>query len=204
MRNGSRSGPRRYQKYKLQRTPREQSLTFNRWSGPISGTCIAGVVSFYADAALNNLDTSDIAAAFDLYRINSVTACVTPLVDPANSGLVNNHVLQIYLAEDIYGEFTTPTYSQITGFANCKMRLLGSGQQLWYKFKPRVKNTVDNAGTAVPVGSYGRVNPWINTSTAGLSIPHKRLLVYVNDPAGTFTGTVYVTLRYNITVRGLQ
>jgi hypothetical protein len=187
---------------KLSRTPRESSVTIDRWFNPAPFAASAGVVSNYFDVTMINAAHTDLTAAFDMYRVNYAEVTFVPHVDAANSSQANNYILSVYLAEDIYGEFVTPTYVQISGFANCQMHVLPSGSAFKYRFVPRVLNTVDNAGTPVAVGTSLQ-NPWLNTSSNGLSIPHKRLLVYATDSAGTFAGQIVATVRVNLSLRGI-
>jgi hypothetical protein len=138
----------------------------------------AGFSNGFLDVTLNQFDTTDLVGIYDVYRIKSVTAEFLPVVDFGNSGIVDNQQMHVYAANDTVGTSGAPaTTGVVTRFANYKYGSITSGSKFLYTFYPKATNTVDNAGTAVGVGSYG-TNPWIALTTAGINIPHHRLLYF--------------------------
>lgn len=171
----------RRRKYSVPRGVRSSVTTrsthFARSSNPQVFPLVAGNFSRATDLALNLVQTTDIGGTWDMYRIKKIMVTVAPQVDPGNSGVVNNASLQWYFACDHIGAINSANFLNVGAFQNHKMIVTASGASASYMFYPKVTNTVDVSGTASAVGAYGASNPWINCTTAGFAVPHKRLLL---------------------------
>lgn len=177
--------------------------TYTRHTAVTSLPLVAGVLGYYTDVSLFQLYTADIINAWDFFRIKGVTAIITPRIDPGNSGITNNGQVHCYVANDMQAEFTTPsTYTIITQFENQKYQCLVAGKSMYYKFYPKVKSTLDNAGTATGVGAPGKFNDWIALNNAGLNIPHHRFLMFLSTSLAASTQTIDVVYRITFDCRG--
>lgn len=163
--------------------------------------------SFFATThnfSLNDVKTDDLVAAYRLFRLRKVVVYVTPRLDPANSGLVNNFQARISAACDpegvALGTLTGPTI--ISAYDNSRDSFVTSGKTFKYTFYPKCVNTVDNAGTATAAGSYA-MNPWLQLNATGIQIPHRQLLLGYSM-SGVTTGLAFSRyFEYHFDVKGM-
>lgn len=162
-------------------------------------TLVSGNVKVATDTTLNSIFLSDLVQAYDMYRIRKVVFEVVPYYDPATGGpganAGNQHGSNYFItfACDSTGGFTTASWSNeqdLAQFENYKYKSIVAGEKAFYTFYPKVTNTVDNSGTAVPAGNY-TVNPWLNMSR--VDVPHHRLLYQITSPDTLNNGSFIVT-----------
>lgn len=177
-------------------------VSMRRTSQAFKVNLSAGVFFGSSDIVMNSFYLTDLIGNYDVYRLKSLTVEVLPSVDPGNSGVTNNQCLHVYTACDTIGAVATPTAGLITSYQNYKYGSIPSGSKFLYKFYPKVTNTVDNAGVATPVGSYG-TNPWLSLNTAGIAIPHHRLL-YGLTTGSTSTQEVTFTFTVQFDVKRMR
>ena len=148
----------------------------------LSNVTIAASGSFIGlvqNVALQNVRTDDLLPSFRFYRIKKVVFKLWPRFDPGNSGLANNLQAHAIAACDAEGT-TTPTNAQTVGaYPNYSSKILTASDVFKYTFYPKVTNTVDVGGTATAAGSYV-VNPWLNMTATGITIPHKQLVLAIS------------------------
>ncbi|AXH73954.1 MAG: hypothetical protein [Cressdnaviricota sp.] len=197
-----RSAPKRKRSagYRLTRPVRPVWETMTRWSAPLPLPMTLGVASGVGDVSLNALYTTDLLAAYDTYRIKKVTAVLMPAAPLGNgaAAAAASHV-SVACACDQAGEnLTVPSSTFVASYDNARIKhLTEDDEKFYYTFYPKVINDVDNAGTSTAVGNYGPTNPWLNLSTQGIAIPHKRLLYHIQYGA-TATVTNFI-LTYIVT-----
>lgn len=181
----TRRAPRRYMpmvRYRL--SPMRQYSNIVRTTQIYSTSIPAsGFLAFASQfIKLNLVKTSDLLAAYDLYKIRKVQAVFCPCYDPGNSGIGGNNQICINAACDPSTTATPTAVLDITAYDNHRSAWLVSGKSWTYTFYPKVINTVDNSGTATASGSYA-VNPWLQLTTSGVDIPHRQLLFSVGTTA---------------------
>lgn len=125
---------------------------------------------------LNQVKHFDLIEAYDLYRIKRVDLVLVPTYDPALTTPTRNNQMMISVACDPTNPPVPSTMVEIGGYDNHRSGWLTADSVFVYKFYPKATNTVDNAGTSQPVGSYS-TNPWLRLSTAGVDIPHFSLVL---------------------------
>lgn len=151
---------------------------------------------------LSDVVTSDLQAAYTLYRIRKVVLHLVPRVDPANSGLANNYQFMVAACCDPE-DATAPTgTTAVTVFENSYQKFVQSGSKFRYTFYPKAVNAVGNAGATAYVGSYG-MNPWLQLNGLGIAIPHLSLKMGFNTGSSTTVNFDYY-LEYHFDVKGLN
>lgn len=185
---------RRMVKKSFRRMPRmikdSNIVSFRRTSDPVSLTLAGGVVGTAAAVYLNQVYTTDLIAGFDSYRIKRVIFTLQPQVDTAQS--YSN--LHVYCANDPNATGGVPSSGSATAqYENFKYGTVASGQSYKYSFYPKVLNSIDIGGTANGLGSYGKYNPWLVLSSTGITIPHYRLLAWVNTATASNTAVMAYT-----------
>lgn len=170
-----------------------RSSAINAVSIAGSGTTLAGIY----DIALQNVQTSDLVATYTQYRIRKVVLHMTPRVDPANSGVSNNHQCVMAACMDPEGPAAISTVQGITAYDNSYQKWVNAGEQFTYTFYPKVVNTVDINGTATAAGSYG-MNPWLQLTATGITVPHKRLLYLVQTGAPVSASGLFFDFYFDI------
>lgn len=159
-------------------------LSLRRTTNLRSEGLVTGFEAGFADFKLEQVYTTDLINTFDVYRIRKIVCQFTPRVDAGNNGITNNNVMHCYTACDTIGEAIAPTAAiELCQYGNYKYSSVSSGQRHIYTYYPKVVNTVDSDGTSRAAGSYG-MNPWLQFTATGISIPHKRLLWYVAASGG--------------------
>lgn len=143
-------------------------------------TLATGLLGVSPSFTLGQVFTNDIVAAYRLFRLVKIKLHLVPRVDPGNSGLVNNCQAFIAAACDPEGSTAPTSISQVTSYDNSYQKLVTASDRFTYTFYPKVVNVVDNAGTSSAASSYS-TNPWLLLSTAGLVIPHRQLLLYIQQ-----------------------
>lgn len=171
-------------------------------SGPSSFlSIINGTVAYSAiTPKLSDVYMDDLLAVYRFYRLRKVVLHLVPRIDQANSGLVNNFNIQTAAGCDPENNSPPQSISSITALDNHRMIWLQSGSQFKYTFYPKAINTVDNAGTASAVSSYG-MNPWLFCSTTGITVPHYCLKLGVKTGANTTINFDFY-LQYHFDVKG--
>lgn len=143
-------------------------------------TLATGLYGANPSFSLSQVQTSDLITSYRLFRLVKIKLFLVPRVDPGNSGTVNNCQAMVACACDPEGTTVPTSISQVTAYDNSYQKIITASDRLTYTFYPKVVNTVDNAGTATAAGSY-RSNPWLMLSTAGALIPHRQLLIYIQQ-----------------------
>lgn len=157
-------------------------------------------IGYINSPALSFIPTADLIASYRLYRIKKVVWTVYPRVDPANSGIINNHVFTMYAACNAEGPVATPAASSdITIYDKHTVRTVTSGSMFKYTFYPKVTNTVQGASSAVASGSY-KTNPWLKLDSTGITVPHQQLLAWTQNggTAGTTVFDGYFTFYFDV------
>lgn len=172
---------------------RNEFMPMVRCTGPSTVTMASGLSTSYTDTTLAGVSYGDLTGSYDVYRIRKVTAVFQPLQD-AGAG---QPVLLFQACCDTQGVSTSLSSDNAVGtFGNYKTAYVPSGRSFTYTYYPKAINTVDNAGTATAVGSYGQ-NPWLLLTGSGVAIPHKRLLWRVID-TNTGVGTQKFSLFFQV------
>lgn len=175
---------------------------YTRHSNLNSVALVAGTAGYLQDVKLSNVYTADIQGTWSFYRIMGVTAIITPRVDPGNQGINPNGQVHCWVANDQQGEFPLPTsVNSITQYENQKYQNLVAGKSMFYRFYPKMTNTVDNAGVAAGVGGSGKYNDWIRFDGPGVSIPHYRFLMWLATPLAS-TQSIDIVLKVSFQVKG--
>lgn len=191
-----RSGIRRRGTYKY-----NPWRTIVRSSGTLSWAHAAATFSAATiDPTLNQVQTVDLVASYKQFRIKKCVVRVTPRVDTANSGLANNFVSYVTAACDPEGAAAPASLLAMTAYDNSFSKWVPSGDSFTYTFYPKVINTVDVGGAATAAGSYGQ-NPWLTLNAAGITVPHKRLLLTANTHVAT-TVNFDLVVDYHFEVKG--
>lgn len=157
--------------------------------------------SVIRNCVLSDVQTSDITAAYRLYRIAKVVVHLIPRVDAANSGVTNNYQLYVSAACDPEGTTAPSATTAITAYDNSYQKWVSSGDRFRYTFYPKVVNSVDLSGVSTAAGSYSS-NPWLQLNSTGITIPHRQLVVGINAAAATTVLCDYY-LEYHFDVKGL-
>jgi hypothetical protein len=132
---------------------------------------------------------------FDQYKILKIEAHICPAYDPGQSGVTNNSIIQLYVACDPAGHYTTPTTLQVGAFENHKVFNLVAGKTHVYTFRPKPVNTL--AG-----GNFANSNDWLLCTTAGAAVAHQRLLIAATTLNAADVQSVNIVYKYYINVRG--
>lgn len=203
-RPSSRSAPKRSKSMVLYRAPRfnsgyryiKRTTALANASIPAAGFFVGGTNSI----KLNQVLTSDVVGAYDLYRIKKVQVVFCPAVDPGNSGVANNSQIKIDCACDPTNTVLPGASTIVTSYENHRSGYMLSGKPFAYTFYPKVANTVDNAGVATAAGSYA-TNPWLQLTTAGIDIPHRQLLFTMATsiaPTAALVVNVYYVIHFEV------
>jgi hypothetical protein len=177
-------------------TGKSRTITITRSTAPSNVALVAGDYSGYLDITLSSVQTSDLVLMWDQFKILSVTAHVTPVVDPGNSGVTNNSNIIAYLACDPQGKYTAPTTTQIGAFENRKIQTLVAGRELRFTYQPRAVN-------ALATGSFASTTDWIFCNASGIAVPHQRLLINYQATNAADVQTVQIWLEYKIALKGI-
>jgi hypothetical protein len=178
------------------RTRSNQSITMTRVTAPASFALTAGESSGSSDITLSSVQTSDLIAMYDQFKINWVDFEVIPRFDPAQSGVTNNTNLFIAAACDPIGQLTTPTFVQVTAFANAKVGVLMAGKNFRYRFRPKPVNALAAGNVAV------NQSDWLFLSTPGIAVAHLRLLYDAKSGLTTDTNSYDYVFHINFSVKG--
>lgn len=183
---------------------RHTQLTLRRTTGVQSVTLSSGQYFGFSDLKLSDIQTTDIIASYDAYRIKSVNVYVTPQQDAGNSQYSGTSNIHCYLACDTRTDTGTPVgVGMITALENFQYRVLVAGKVCSYKFVPKPLLIVDNNGLAVAAAQID-TNPWIQCTAAGVILPHHRLLVGLKTSNGANTQAIDLVYEYTFEVRGIQ
>lgn len=177
------------------RTGSSPQLTLTRTTAPFSITLVAGEASGLNDATLNAVQTSDLIAMYDQYKINYVDAYFMIRADPGNSGVVNSTNLWITTACDPVGNYTAPTWTQVSSFQNSQTGTLQSDRVYRYRYSPRAVNSLAAGSFAV------NTSDWIFLNSTGVTVPHQRLYWDIKSTNTSNTGVVECSLAYNFSVK---
>ncbi len=158
-------------------------------------TLVAGEASGYVDPTLNQVQTSDLIGMFDMYRIRQVRFRLIPAADPGQSGVVNNGDAWVAVACDPIGQYTAPTWTQVTAFENSKVLPLLTGKELTYVFRPKAINALSAGNLAV------NQSDWLILNASGAAIPHQRLYYDIKSSIGSSTASYTFVLEFDIEVR---
>jgi hypothetical protein len=180
----------------VRRTRDPGATTLTRWSNPFSLSLVAGAYSTALNPNLSYVQTSDLIAAYDQYKINFIDVWFVPRVDPGNSGTVNNSNVWLSLACDPTGQTTAPTWAQVTAFNNAAVTNLVAGKLYRYRFQPRATNTLAGGNYAV------NNNDWLILSTLGSAVSHPSLLMNLFATNASSTQAIDYCLCFNFSVRG--
>lgn len=163
----------------------------------------------YYQPSLSNLPSNgEIAAMFDLYRINGIKMVFRPKwdsFDGANlttNGTTNAGFMTVSTCVDTRAAFApTGTYTSTTfnAFAeNGNVKIRRGTRDISVFFKPTVQNTVQGL-TATPLARQ-----WI--STGQTAINHKGVHVFINDQnfSGQFTQSFDVFVTYYLSCKGVK
>ena len=140
MRPRGRAGMRRPQRMVLYRRPRDtQYANIRRTTAVYSLNIPSGAYNAYATNSikLNTVKTSDLVAAYDLYRIRKVQVVFTPAYDPGNSGISSNNHIQVCAACDPSTSTAPTTVLDFTAYDNHRSNWLVAGKPFVYTFSPR-------------------------------------------------------------------
>lgn len=173
------------------RTSGLQSITYS--AATTGGTAIT--------CKLSDVVTSDLQAAYTLYRLRKVVVHLMPRIDAGNSGLTNNFQFMVAAACDPEDTTNPGGVTAVTIYDNSYQKLLTSTDRFKYTFYPKAVNAVGNAGATAFVGSYA-MNPWLQLSATGVAIPHNCLKLGFNTGASTTLSFDYY-LEYHFDVKGL-
>lgn len=177
-----------------------------RYRSMVRSTGVAGQftvttgIGYINSPSLQFVPTTDLIASYRLFRIKKVVFTCYPRVDPANSGIINNHVFTCYAACNEEGPVALPTAStDVTIYDRHYVKPILSGQKFKYTFYPKVTNSVQGASAAVASGSY-KTNPWLKLDATGIQVPHQQLVMFTQN-SGTAGSTVfdgYFTLYFDV------
>lgn len=142
---------------------------------PISASNFSSTVQ---NVTLSMVNTGDLTSLYRLYRIKKVVVRLSPRVDPANSGLVNNFSTYVHAACDPEGTSAPGSMQIISSYDNSFGKWINAGEDFNYTFYPKVVNTVDVSGVATAAGSY-QTNPWLQLNATGITVPHRQLVLAV-------------------------
>lgn len=143
----------------------------------MTGTAISN--GYRLSPQLAFIPNSDLLGAYRQYRIRKVVFRMTPRVDPASAGLVNNFQFQVSAANFVEGGAAIPTsVNDIMIYDNYYTKYVNSGEDFVYTFYPKVTNSVQGPTVPIASGSYA-TNPWLKMDATGITVPHEQLLVYV-------------------------
>lgn len=151
--------------------------------------------------ALNGCQTSDLTAAYRLYRIRKVVLHLVPRFDNANGFVSSNFQCVVAAANDPEGTTAPAQLSAVTAYDNGYQKWLRSGTEFRYTFYPKVVNSVDVSGTATAAGSYA-MNPWLQLNATGITVPHRQLVLAVGTNAATTLSFDYY-FDYHFDVKGM-
>lgn len=151
--------------------------------------------------ALSGVNTTDLQAAYRLFRMVKVVLTISPRVDPGNSGTVNNQTTYIAAASDPENVTAPANLEEITSYDNSHSKWVPSGSVFKYTFYPKAVNVVGNAGSAAYVGSYA-TNPWLALNAAGVAVPHNG--IRIGFRIGTAATLSYdAVFEYHFDVKGM-
>lgn len=188
----------------MRQPSRHTLLTLRRATGVQSVTLSSGSYLGFTDLTLSTIQTADLIASYDAYRLKSVTVYVTPQQDAGNSQYSGTSNIHCYLACDTRNDTGTPvSLSVITALENYQYRVLVAGRVCSYKFVPKPLLAVDNNGVTVAAAQID-TNPWLQCTAAGVSLPHHRLLLGLKTSNGSNTQAVDLVYEYVFEVRGIQ
>lgn len=157
--------------------------------------------SVVSNIALNGCQTSDLTAAYRLYRIRKIVLHLVPRYDNGNSSLATNVQCVVAAANDPEGTTAPGSLSAVTAYDNGYQKWLKSGTGFTYTFYPKVVNSVDISGTATAAGSYA-MNPWLQLNSTGITVPHRQLVLAVGcNTSSTINFDYYFD--YHFDVKGM-
>jgi hypothetical protein len=157
----------------VRRTRDSAQMVLTRSAQPVTVSLVAGAYSGIVSPTLGLVQTSDLIAMYDQYKIIGVKVTMIPLYDPGQSGITNNTDIWVSMSCDPTAQVTAPTWLQVTAFENARSGPLVAGKPFTYTFRPRAINTL-------AAGSFAVNNSdWLILSgpAAGTSVPHERLLI---------------------------
>ena len=178
-----------------------QIVSYKRTSLPENLALVAGAGGFRVPITLNQIYTTDIIAAYDMYRIKRVTLRLIPQVDPGSSLVVTgttfaqNQEAWVVAACDPADEaISVPTIAIVSKFNNYKLDTIRAGKEYNYYFYPKVSNIVTgSSGTTKGSGTYGKYNPWLRLDADGITIPHYNVICGLQTSFGTSTANYTYT-----------
>jgi hypothetical protein len=173
---------------------RRRSTVINRFSSQGTFSLVAGAYSGFVDPTLSLVQTTDLIAMYDAYRVNWVEIELSPGYDPAQSGVTNNSILNVWMACDEAAHYTAPTILQTGAFENAKHKVMVAGSTFKYRFYPKPVNVL-------AAGNYGVEEGFLTLSAGSIGATHQRLYINVITAAAS-TIPVEYTLKFNVTLRG--
>lgn len=184
-------------------TPASAVITVRRTGAVTTGTLVAGVYNIVVDPSISAVNTGDLTAMFDHYRVRKVIVHVTPQIDPANSGVANNSTYTIAAACTTEAVAAPTSLQIVTSYNNAYIKTVAAGGTFQYTFVPSVVNTIDASGVATAAGTYSR-NPWIQCDSSGITIPHRRLLLWAQSSVTTLTTKLDIWYEFFIDLKGIS
>lgn len=184
--------------------PKSVVVTLRRCTGLIPITTAAGQFLGFRDLALNNVETADLMSTFDAYRLKYVVARVTPQQDPGDSQYPGTSQIHCYLGCDVRTDLGTPQrVTQVSQLSSYRYQCLVAGRTFAYKFVPKPLLNVDNNGNSVAAAQVDG-NPWIQLTTAGVTLPHHRLVIALMSSNSNNASTIDIVYEYVFEVRGFR
>lgn len=172
--------------------------TLMRSTAPLTTSLGAAVIGAYAsnNVRLDQIKTSDLLAAYRLFRIRKVVLHLVPRTDPSNQWIganANNFLTEVAAACDPEAVAVPSSLTDVTAYANSYQKWLKVGDEFRYTFYPKVVGAVGSSGATSLVGSYG-MNPWLYLDATGVSTPHQSLKLAFN--VGTAPGAPGLSYDY--------
>lgn len=178
-------------------------LALKRSSLQYSITCVSNQNNSFFDYELSRVQTSDLLATFQVYRIKRIDIELVPLYDPSTDVSGKSTDYLVYMACDTTGATTLVSPQVITAFDNYKMQSIVGGEKFKYSFYPKALNELGQPlGVNDGVGSYD-TNPWITLTSDGIQVPHARLLWSIQSPSVSNAILLY-TLTYHFDVKRIK
>lgn len=185
----------------------EKSIYVRRCSTPTSVALTAGNYFFSNNINLSQIVNADLVAAFRLYKILKVVLHLTPVVDPGNSGVVNNTQATVCFYNDPEAGGAPASIAAASCFGNHRTQTIRSGQEFVYTFYPKVANSVGASTGAGNLGSYTS-NPWLLLTSGvapagGVNIPHYQLNGAISSTSASSTYSYQYWYEFHFLVKGM-
>lgn len=182
---------------------RNQPLYLVRESAPTTLTTVNGFLAGIRNCNLGEVPNTDLQGIFQEYRIVKVVAKFAPLIDPGNSGLVNNGQISVIFASDPFQVAAPSSANALSAYSNHRRYICVAGKVNHYTFYPKVQNEIFNGTTASNLATY-KYNPWLSLGTSGVLVPHFNLMYYLSIPSLNTAESIQITYEYHFEVRGIK